>query len=40
VRDAYAHPLSYWAVVRDEGPRNQAVAATLEALRRIVDRAG
>jgi DNA-binding transcriptional LysR family regulator len=40
LRDAYAHPLSYWAVVRDEGPRNQAVAATLEALRRIVDLAG
>ncbi|WP_417562843.1 LysR family transcriptional regulator [Microbacterium sp.] len=34
--DAYAHPLSYWAVVRDEGPRNHAVAATLEALQRHV----
>jgi DNA-binding transcriptional LysR family regulator len=30
--DAYAHPLSYWAVVRDEGPRNPAVAATLAAI--------
>ena len=29
---AYAHPLAYWAVARDEGPRNPAVAATLEAL--------
>jgi GMP synthase (glutamine-hydrolysing) len=25
---AYAHPLAYWAVARDEGPRNPAVAAT------------
>ncbi len=33
LRDEYAHPLSYWAVVRDEGPRNAAVAATLAALR-------
>lgn len=29
---AYAHPLAYWAVARDEGPRNPAVAATLEAM--------
>jgi len=29
--DEYAHPLSYWAVVRD-GPRQAAVAATLDAL--------
>jgi DNA-binding transcriptional LysR family regulator len=29
--DDYAHPLSYWAVVRD-GPRSTAVAATLDAL--------
>ncbi len=29
---AWAHPLAYWAVARDEGPRNPAVAATLEAL--------
>ncbi|QAY61949.1 LysR family transcriptional regulator [Microbacterium protaetiae] len=29
--DDYAHPLSYWAVVRD-GPRSTAVAATLNAL--------
>nr|WP_274638449.1 LysR family transcriptional regulator [Microbacterium bovistercoris] len=32
LRDAYAHPLSYWAVVRDEGPRNAAMAATLDAV--------
>lgn len=29
---AYEHPLAYWAVARDEGPRNPAVAATLEAI--------
>lgn len=29
---AYAHPLAYWAVARDEGPRNPTVAATLDAL--------
>ena len=29
---AYAHPLAYWAVARDEGQRNPAVAATLEAM--------
>ena len=29
---AYAHPLAYWAVARDEGPRNPAVAATLDAI--------
>ncbi len=29
---AYSHPLAYWAVARDEGPRNPAVAATLEAI--------
>lgn len=29
---AYAHPLAYWAVARDEGPRNPAVAATLQAI--------
>lgn len=28
----YEHPLAYWAVARDEGPRNPAVAATLRAL--------
>lgn len=32
LRDAYAHTLSYWAVVRDEGPRNPALAAVLQAL--------
>jgi DNA-binding transcriptional LysR family regulator len=32
LRELYSHPLSYWAVVRDEGPRNTAVAATLSAL--------
>lgn len=31
LREQYAHPLSYWAVVRD-GPRTTAVAATLDAL--------
>ena len=29
---SYAHPLAYWAVARDEGPRNPAVAATLQAI--------
>lgn len=29
---AWAHPLAYWAVARDEGPRNPAVAATLQAI--------
>lgn len=29
---AYAYPLAYWAVARDEGPRNPAVAATLDAI--------
>lgn len=29
---AYSHPLAYWAVARDEGPRNPAVAATLQAI--------
>lgn len=29
---AWSHPLAYWAVARDEGPRNPAVAATLDAL--------
>lgn len=28
----YSHPLAYWAVARDEGPRNPAVAATLDAI--------
>lgn len=28
----WAHPLAYWAVARDEGPRNPAVAETLEAI--------
>lgn len=32
LRDGYAHTLSYWAVVRDEGPRNAAVAAVLAAV--------
>ncbi|WP_344784859.1 LysR family transcriptional regulator [Microbacterium kribbense] len=36
LRDAYAHPLSYWAVVRDEGPRNPAVAAAVTAIREHV----
>lgn len=34
---SYAHPLAYWAVARDEGPRNPAIAATLQA---IADRVG
>lgn len=28
----YAHPLSYWAVVREEAMRNPVVAATIDAL--------
>lgn len=36
LRDQYAHPLSYWAVVRDEGPRNAALAATLASLKEYV----
>ena len=28
----YAHPLAYWAVARDEGPRNPTVAAGLRAI--------
>ncbi|WP_292833277.1 LysR family transcriptional regulator [Microbacterium sp.] len=28
----YEHPLAYWAVARDEGARNPAVAATLQAI--------
>lgn len=30
--DEYSHLLAYWAVARDEGPRNPAVAATLKAI--------
>ncbi|WP_347104032.1 LysR family transcriptional regulator [Microbacterium sp. 4R-513] len=30
---AFAHPLRYWAVTRDEGPRNPVVAEALEAIR-------
>jgi len=30
--DAYAHPLEYWAVARDEGTRNPAVAAALDSI--------
>lgn len=29
---AYEHPLAYWAVARDEGARNAAVAETLRAI--------
>lgn len=29
---AFSHPLAYWAVARDEGPRNPAVAETLAAI--------
>jgi DNA-binding transcriptional LysR family regulator len=29
---AWSHPLAYWAVARDEGPRNPAVAETLAAI--------
>lgn len=35
----YAHPLAYWAVARDEGSRNPAVAATLAAIAAAVRRA-
>jgi len=28
----YSHPLAYWAVARDEGPRNPAVGETLRAI--------
>lgn len=39
LRGQYAHTLSYWAVVRDEGPRNAAVAAALAAVHAYVDEA-
>ena len=29
----YSHPLAYWAVTRDEGPRNPVVAEALSAIR-------
>jgi DNA-binding transcriptional LysR family regulator len=29
----YTHPLGYWAVTRDEGPRNPVVAEALNAIR-------
>ncbi len=29
---AYSHPLAYWAVARDEGARNVAIAETLSAI--------
>jgi DNA-binding transcriptional LysR family regulator len=29
----YSHPLGYWAVTRDEGPRNPVVAEALSAIR-------
>lgn len=32
LRGAYSHPLAYWAVARDEGARNLAVAETLAAI--------
>lgn len=32
----WQHPLAYWAVARDEGRRNPAVAATLEAITRAI----
>ncbi len=32
----YEHPLAYWAVARDEGPRNPALAATLAAIQGYV----
>lgn len=37
LRDEFAHTLSYWAVVRDEGPRNAAVAAALAAVHAAVN---
>lgn len=33
LRDEYAHPLSYWAVVRQEAMRNPVVALVIETLR-------
>ena len=36
--DAWSHPLAYWAVARDEGPRNPAVAETLHAIVAHVER--
>ena len=32
----YTHPLAYWAVTRDEGPRNPVVAEALAAIREHV----
>ncbi|WP_243075257.1 LysR family transcriptional regulator [Microbacterium sp. SS28] len=34
----YAHPLEYWAVTRDEGPRNPVVAEALTAIREHLTR--
>lgn len=36
----YAHPLAYWAVAREEGPRNPAVAAALGAVQARVREVG
>jgi DNA-binding transcriptional LysR family regulator len=33
---AFAHPLRYWAVTRDEGPRNPVVAEALDAIRQHI----
>lgn len=35
----YSHPLGYWAVTRDEGPRNPVVTEALDALRDHIARA-
>jgi len=36
---AYSHPLAYWAVTRDEGPRNPLVAEALQAIRERIGNA-
>lgn len=38
LRDEYSHPLSYWAVVRQEATRNPAVALVIETLRSTASR--
>ncbi|NNH02737.1 LysR family transcriptional regulator [Microbacterium ulmi] len=37
---SYAHPLAYWAVARDEGPRNPVVAEALAVLRAHIEESG
>lgn len=36
--DSWSHPLAYWAVARDEGARNTAVAETLRAIVAHIER--